>query len=105
MSLQAKIRLPSEVPTPEVESGPPFGLVTVKRYQKQHPEVFPSPHAARWYCRLHRDELVAGEALFKWRGELCLDPPKFEVVAKKIMRASVTQSVGAPHRRQARGQQ
>lgn len=76
------------IPVQEIEVRPPFGLVIAREYVLQHPESWSSWESLRWFLRRHRAALAAAEAVYSWRGYLCLDPEKFEAEAKRIMRIS-----------------
>jgi hypothetical protein len=71
---------------PRVVLRAPFGLEFARDYQAQRPEIFPSFESLRHFIKRHRGSLVEGDALFQWRGELCIDPPRFEAVMREKMR-------------------
>jgi hypothetical protein len=76
----------SSTDIPRVVLRAPFGLEFWREYRARNAEVFPSDESLRHFLKRHKGSLVEAGALLQWRGELVIDPPKFEDVMREKMR-------------------
>jgi hypothetical protein len=70
------------------------GLKKPADYQSENSEFFPTMWSLKWALRLHRDRLVAANAIEKVGGRTWIRPAAFEAVVLDAGRAALQ---GAHH--------